>query len=58
MTVKLVECPKCKCGMLHFFDKCPQCGEKKALTKSQVSDTMEADENKKNTSGPDSSSGC
>ena len=43
--------------MLHFFDKCPQCGEKKALTKSQVSDTMEADENKKNTSGPDSSSG-
>ena len=59
MTVKLVECPKCKCGVVYFFDKCPQCGEKKGLTESQESERMEADE-KSNTqlhSDPDTSGG-
>ena len=44
MTVELIECPKCKCGVVHFFDRCPQCGEKKALTKSQESEKIKTDE--------------
>lgn len=44
MTVKLIKCPKCECGVIHFFEECPQCGEKKALTESQVSETMRTDE--------------
>ena len=29
---------------MHFFDRCPQCGEKKALTKGQESEKIKTDE--------------